>query len=74
MRVTVSLKGRLAEGRTGTDDALTLADGAATTDLLEVCGVDRRTCIVVVNGVAVPHGTVLSDGDRVQLHPAQAGG
>ena len=42
--------------------------------LREVCGVDRRTGIVVVNGVAGPHCTVLAEGDRVQRHPAQAGG
>jgi len=27
-----------------------------------------------VNGAAVPRGTQLSDGDRTQLFPAQAGG
>ena len=74
MELTVSRKGRLAEGRTGTAENLSLADGAATTDLLAACDVDPRECIVVVNGAAVPHGSVLSDGDRVQLYPAQAGG
>lgn len=74
MEVTVSRKGRLAEGGTGLAELLSLVDGAVTTDLLAACDVDPRECIVVVNGAAVPHGSTLSDGDRVQLYPAQAGG
>jgi sulfur carrier protein ThiS len=74
MRVTVLRRGRLAEGGNGLEETVALVDGAGTTDLLAACDVDRRTCIVVLNGVAVPHGSDLSDGDRVQLYPAQAGG
>ena len=74
MQVTVTLKGRLAEERPSYDGPVLLPDGAATADLLRACGVDPRTCFVVVNGVAVPRGTGLADGDRVQLFPAQAGG
>lgn len=74
MQVTVALKGRLGEGRTGYDGQLTLADGAVAGDVPAACGIDPRTCIVVVNGAAVPRGTALADGDRTQLYPAQAGG
>lgn len=74
MKVNVTLKGHLADGRSGYVEPVSLPEGAATTDLLTACGIDPRTCIVVVNGVAVPRGTVLNDGDRAQLYPAQAGG
>ncbi len=74
MQVTVTLKGHLSEGRKPYDAPVRLPDDAVTTDLLEACGIDPRTCLVVVNGVAVPRGTPLSDGDRTQLYPAQAGG
>jgi sulfur carrier protein ThiS len=74
MEVAVTLKGRLAEGRTPYDGPLVLPDGAVTTDLARACGIDPRACFVVVNGVAVPRGTALCDGDRAQLYPAQAGG
>lgn len=74
MEVTVSRKGRLAERATGLAELLSLVDGAVTTDLLAACDMDPRECVVVVNGAAVPHGSALSDGDRVQLYPAQAGG
>jgi len=74
MRVTVTLKGHLADGRSPYVGPLQLPDDAKTTDLPAACGIDPRTCFVVVNGVAVPRGTRLSDGDRAQLYPAQAGG
>jgi sulfur carrier protein ThiS len=75
MQVTVTFKGHLAQERGGHGDAhLDLADGAVAADLVAACGVDPRACVVVRNGAAVPRGTALSDGDRVQLYPAQAGG
>lgn len=74
MQVTVTLKGRLAEGHQGYDGPVTLADGAVAADVPTACGIDPRVCIVVVNGVAVPRGTALADGDRALLYPAQAGG
>lgn len=74
MRVSVTLKGHLAEGRAPCDEPVTLAEGARTADLLAACGIDPRACIVVVNGVALTRGAPLSDGDRAQLYPAQAGG
>lgn len=74
MQVSVSLKGRLAEGRSKYVGAVQLPDGAKTSDLPAACGIDPRACFVVVNGVAVPRGTRLADGDRAQLYPTQAGG
>ena len=74
MQVTVSLKGHLADGRAKYVGPLQLPEGAKTNDLPSACGIDPRTCFVVVNGVAVPRGTRLNDGDRAQLFPAQAGG
>jgi sulfur carrier protein ThiS len=74
MRVTVTLKGLLAEEHSGHDGLLTLADGAVAADVATACGIDPRACIVVVNGTAVTRGTSLADGDRAQLYPAQAGG
>ena len=74
LRVTVSRKGHLADGGRGREESGGLPAGAVTADLLAACGVDPRACVVVVNGAAVPRGTALSDGDRVQLYPAQAGG
>ncbi len=74
MQVSVTLKGWLAEGRKQYVGPLSLPDGAVTTDLAQACGIDPRACFVVVNGVAVPRGSPLADGDRTQLYPAQAGG
>ncbi len=74
MQVTVTLKGRLTEGRKTYDGPVDLPEGAVTTDLLAACGIDPRECFVVVNGAAVPRGSPLAHGDRAQLYPAQAGG
>jgi len=74
MKVTVTFKGVLAEGREEGAETVSLADDAVTTDLLRTCDVDPSTCIVVVNGAAVPRGARLTDGDRAQLYPAQSGG
>jgi sulfur carrier protein ThiS len=75
VHVTVTLKGQLAQQRgRRAEERVALADGAVAADLATACGVDPRACVVVVNGAAVPRGTALSDGDRAQLYPAQAGG
>jgi sulfur carrier protein ThiS len=74
VNVTVTLKGRLADERPEYDGRLDLADGAVAADVPAAYGIDPRACVVVVNGAAVPRGTALSDGDRTQLFPAQAGG
>lgn len=76
MRVTVALKGSLADPRTAkaTAGEVDLPDGADAAALLTTCGLDRRGCIVIVNGAVAPAGTPLHDGDRIQIYPAQAGG
>jgi sulfur carrier protein ThiS len=74
VRVTVHRRGALAQGREPYDESVTLAEGAVARDLLDACGIDPRTCIVVVNGAAVTRTAPLRDGDRAQLYPAQAGG
>jgi sulfur carrier protein ThiS len=74
MEVTVSRRGALAQGREPSDETVPLAEGACALDLLEACGIEPRTCIVVVNGAAVTRRAPLRDGDRAQLYPAQAGG
>lgn len=74
MQVTVTLKGRLAEEREGYVGPLVLADDAVAGDVPTACGIDPRVCVVVLNGVAVPRATRLTDGDQAQLYPAQAGG
>ena len=74
MQVTVTARGRLAPGPAGGTRTVTLADGACADDLLAACGVDPRSCVVVVNGAAAGRSAPLRDGDRVQLYPAQAGG
>jgi sulfur carrier protein ThiS len=74
VHLTVTLKGRLADELPEYDDRLALPDGAVAADVATAYGIDPRTCVVVVNGAAVPRGARLSDGDRTQLFPAQAGG
>ncbi|HSE70327.1 MAG TPA: MoaD/ThiS family protein [Nocardioidaceae bacterium] len=74
MQVTVTRRGRLARPGSGYVETLTLAEDAVASDVPTAVGIDPRTCIVVVNGVAVPRGTALHEGDRTQLYPAQAGG
>jgi sulfur carrier protein ThiS len=78
MRVSVTLHGRLAEepeaaGRRE-GGSLDLAEGAVAADVARACGIDPRACVVVVNGAAVTAATALSDGSRVTLYSAQAGG
>lgn len=72
--VTVTRRGALAGGRRPYDETVTLPDGATTGELLGTCGIDPRSCVVVVNGAAALHSTALHDGDHAQLYPAQAGG
>ena len=57
---------------------VTLADGAGLLDLFETLGVGARWVVAEVNGEAIARadmGSVrLSDGDRVELVRAVAGG
>ncbi|HSR22108.1 MAG TPA: MoaD/ThiS family protein [Candidatus Eisenbacteria bacterium] len=72
--MTLTRRGALAHGHDPSGESVTLAEGARAADLLAACGVDPRTCIVVVNGAAVVRQARLGEGDRVQIYPAQAGG
>jgi sulfur carrier protein ThiS len=74
MQVTVTLKGRLADEMGKYDGTVVLPEQAVASDVPAAYGIDPRACVVVVNGVAVPRGTALTDGDSTQLYPAQAGG
>ncbi len=70
----VTLTSPAGLGAPRSSEATELAEGSSTADLLALCEVDPRACVVVVNGMAATRTTVLRDGDRVQLHPVQAGG
>lgn len=72
MRVTLTSPAGL--GGVHTNEETELADGASAADLLNVCSIDPRACVVVVNGAAVTRGAALRDGDQVRLYPVQAGG
>ena len=72
MRVTLTSPAGLGSVRTNEETELT--DGASAADLLNVCSIDPRACVVVVNGMAATRRTQLRDGDRVLLYPVQAGG
>lgn len=74
MQVTVVRRGELGRNGRAGPETIELAKGAVTGDVPRACGIDPRTCVVVVNGVAVARTTRLFDGDRAQLYPAQAGG
>ncbi|MGH9054706.1 MAG: sulfur carrier protein ThiS [Acidimicrobiales bacterium] len=55
-----------------------LPDGARLTDLFDTLGVGARWVVAEVNGVAIDRAempaTTLSEGDRVELARAVAGG
>lgn len=59
-------------------DAVTLADGATITDLLESLGLGAKWVVAELNGEAVDRAampaTVLTEGDKVELVRAVAGG
>ena len=59
-------------------DDVELPDGATLADLLEALGLARRLIVAERNGEAIPRreiaGTVLCDGDRLELVRAVAGG
>jgi sulfur carrier protein ThiS len=71
MRVTLTSPAGLGGVRTNETE---LADGASAADLLNVCSIDPRACVVVVNGTAATRNTQLRDGDQVRLYTVQAGG
>ena len=57
---------------------VTLEDGAGLLDLFETLGVGARWVVAEVNGEAIPRADMasvrLSEGDRVELVRAVAGG
>jgi sulfur carrier protein len=59
-------------------DPVDLPDGAVLTDLLAAVGVGPKWVVAEVNGVAIDRSampaTALSDGDRVEMVRAVAGG
>lgn len=59
-------------------NGVTLAEGAGLLDLFETLGVGARWVVAEVNGEAIPRADMasvrLSDGDRVELVRAVAGG
>lgn len=59
-------------------DPVELADGAGLLDLFDRLGVGAKWVVAEVNGEAVPRSEMpavrLSDGDRVELVRAVAGG
>lgn len=59
-------------------DAVTIADGATIADLLEHLELTRRLVVVEHNGEPVPRkqvaGVRLTDGDRLEVVRAVAGG
>lgn len=59
-------------------DSVTLADGATVTDLLEALGLGAKWVVAELNGEPVERAampsTVLSEGDKVELVRAVAGG
>ncbi len=63
---------------TANGDTIELEGDALLTDLLEVLGVSSKWVVAEVNGQAVERGDMavlaLSDGDRVELVRAVAGG
>ncbi|MDQ6614218.1 MAG: sulfur carrier protein ThiS [Actinomycetota bacterium] len=63
---------------TANGTATELAAGATLTDLLSVLGLGARWVVAERNGEPIPRAamasTVLSDGDRIELIRAVAGG
>ncbi len=59
-------------------DPVVLPDGAHLTDLLQVLGLGAKWVVAERNGEAVDRadmaGTVLAEGDRIELVRAVAGG
>lgn len=74
MRVAVTLKGALAERLPGGRGEVEVPDGAAVEAVLTALGLPQSPCVYVVNGAPRTRGAPLADGDRVVVHPPQAGG
>lgn len=63
---------------TANDQPVDVAEGATVADLLATLGLDRRWVVVERNGEPVPRAATaaaaLSEGDRIELVRAVAGG
>jgi len=77
IQVCVRLYGELKErlDAAGPKGTLSLPEGSTLEALNESLGIPNEDVVVtLVNGVAVSQGTVLRDGDRVDVFPPLAGG
>lgn len=74
IRVVVTLKGALADRLPGGRGEVDVPEPATVEALTGLLGLPPRICVVVVNGAAAEPGTLLADGDRVQVFPPMAGG
>ncbi len=74
MRVEVKLRGALADRLPGGQGPLDLPDDADTGQILSALGLPPMPCVFVVNGAATAGRHRLGEGDRVEVHPAIAGG
>lgn len=74
MHVALTLKGSLADRLPAGRGTVEVPSGAAVESILAALGLPTLHCIYVVNGSAVPRGTTLQEGDRIQLYPPASGG
>lgn len=74
VRVSVTLKGILADRVPGGRTEAEVAVGAAVETLIHLLDLPRSSYIFVINGTPAVRGAPLQDGDRVQVHPPMAGG
>jgi sulfur carrier protein ThiS len=74
MVIQLRLRGGLATRLPGGRGPIDLPDDATVDRILERFGISRVACICIRNGAAVPTGTPLRDGDRVEIIPPMAGG
>lgn len=74
MHVAVTLKGSLADRMPAGRGTVEVAPGAAVESILAALGLPGVHCVYVVNGSAVPRGTTLQEGDRIQIYPPASGG
>lgn len=72
--VEVTVKGALADRLPEGTAHAEVTEGTPVRDVLKALALPVLPCVFVVNGVASAGGRILADGDRVQLHPQQAGG
>jgi len=74
VRVTVTLKGALADRLPGGRGEVEVPEGAPVEAILDALGLPQAPCVYVVDGAPRTRGAPLADGDRVVVHPPQAGG